>query len=81
MDHSKDRFHKNDPKPQPDAGIKDEVDGIKAEDELDVDVKDEMAVKEEDGGGNFEVAALGENGDREDDVLPDSLKEEVEDGV
>ena len=95
MDHSKDRFHKNNSKPQPDADIKDEVDDtkegldsskdelddVKDEDEMDVDVKDETAIKEDDRGDNFKAAAVGENKDREDNILPDSLKEEVEDGV
>lgn len=81
MDHSKDRFYNNNPKPQPDADIKDEVDDVKDEDEIDADIKDEMAVKEEDEGEIFKAAAVGENGDREDDALPDSPKEEVEDGV
>ncbi len=88
MDHSKDRFH-NGSKPQPNANVKDEPDDIKDE-EVDADVKDEMAVKEEDE-GDVAAAESGEDveamqdgavdGEREDDVLPDAVKEEVEDGV
>lgn len=93
MDHSKDRFH-NDSRAQPNANIKDEADDIKDEEqEVDADVENKMAVKEEEGKeGNIAAATLGEDmeisengardGEREDDVLSDdAVKDEVEDGV
>ena len=87
MDHSKDRFHKSSI-PQPNANFKDEPNDIKNEEELNADVKDEIAIKEEDKEGNVAAAGFGEDveriedgaGDevREDDVLPNSFKEEVD---
>ena len=56
-------------------------DSIKDEDKVDADVEYELANNEENGEGNVEIAGLGKNGDREDEVLPSSLKEEVEDGM
>ena len=87
MDHSKDRFHNTNSRPQPNADIKDEPNDIRDEDEVDADVKDEIAVKGEDEEGNIVAAGLGEdvgmtgNGEREDDVLSDAVKAEVEDGA
>lgn len=90
MDHSKDRFTNNS-KPQPNVNIKDEPNDIKNEEEPNADVKDEMAVKEEDEEGNVAVPEFGEdvermedgagNEERQDDVLPNSFKEEVDYGV
>ena len=94
MDHSKDRFHNNNnSKSKPDADIKHEVDdikdeagtkeedGTKDEDEVAADVEYELANNEENGEGSSEVGALGKSGDREDEVPPSSLKEEIQDGV
>lgn len=91
MDHSKERFHNsnnnnNRSKPQPHVKMGDEPEDIK--DEEAEDVKDEMAVEEEDEEGNVAAAGLGEDvengakdGEADDDLLPDALKEEVEDAV
>lgn len=94
MDHSKDRFHnKSSPSSHPFRYVKDEPDDIKDDEEDDADavVKDEIMVKEEGEEGTVAAPGLGEGveamedgaGDeeREDDVLLDSLKKEVEDAV
>ena len=94
MDHSKDRFHNN-AKSQTSADVKDEPDDSKDEG-ADAHVKDELAAVKYEGGGE-DVAAAGlagdvetvetgaEDGDgdveRQDDVLSDAVKDEVEDGV
>ena len=94
MDHSKDRFHNN-ANPQTNADVKDEPDDSN-DDGADAHVKDEMAAVKPEGEGE-DVAAAGlagdvetmENGaedgdgdvERQDDVLSDAVKDEVEDGV
>lgn len=90
MDHSKDRFHNNS-NPQPNANAKDELDEIKDEEDMDADVEDDMAVKEDAEEGKVVAAGLGGDAERlrngagdgesEHDVLPSALKEEVDDGV
>lgn len=91
MDHSKDRFHNNS-KPQPNANITDKLEDIKDDEEADADVKDEMAVKEEEGEeGNVAAAVLSEDvetmeagakdGEKEDDMSPNALKEAAEEGA
>ena len=94
MDHSKDRFlNKSSSSSHPFSNDKDKPDDIKDDEEDDADavVKDEIMVKEE--GEEDTVAAPGSgedaeamedgagDGKREDDVLPDFLKKEVEDAV
>ena len=87
MDHSKDRFHnKSSSSSHPFSNVKDEPDDIKDDEEDDADA----VVKEEGEEGTVAAPGLGEDveamedgagdGEREDDVLPDSLKE-VEDAV
>lgn len=82
-----------DGKDEPDV-VKDEPDAIKDEEEaVDADLNDEMAGKGEGDDGNTAAAATGKDvemeieengaGDEEidDDVRPDALKEEVDDGI
>ena len=92
MDHSKDRFHK-DAKAQTNASIKDEPNDINHEEQVDADIKDEIAGKEEEREeGTVEIARLGEDvqtmGDgardaesREDPLSDEVLKDEEDDGV
>lgn len=97
MDHSKDRFHnKPESSTHASTNVKNEPDEVKDEEDEEEEeahavVKDEIVVNGEGEDGDVAAAGLGENveavedgageGEREDDVLPDSLKEEVEDGV
>ena len=93
MDHSKDRFHK-DAKAQTNASTKDEPNDIIHEgQEVDADIKDEMAGKEEEREeGTVETAILGEDvekmedgtrdAERGEDALSDeALKDEEDDGA
>ena len=76
-------------KDEPD-GIKDEEEEEEEEEDAHAVIKDEIVVKGEGEVGDVAAAGLGRNveavedgagdGEREDDVLPDSLKEEEEDG-
>ena len=93
MDHSKDRFHK-DVEAQTSASIKDEPNDVVYEgQEVDADIKGEMAAKEEEREeGTVETARLGEDvekmGDgardaesREDPLSDDALKDEEDNGA
>ena len=87
----------NSSKPEPSAHVKDGEDNIKEEEDEDgeagAEVKEEMAVKEEDEGGDVAAAGSSEDaeamengagdgdGERDHGMLPDSSKDDGEDGV